>query len=180
VDTLEALGGEASVAELATQLGKPADGLYYHLRLLSRGGLLLEIKGQSRAGRDERRYRVHSTPRKKRPAPPLELVYEPENRANRKQVCRVVQSMLRITHRDFVRAMDSTDVVVEGPARELWAARGKGWVDATELEEMNTLLARLSHLLRRSRKGPGDRLVSLCFVLAPVPAKPARRKTAKE
>ena len=38
VDTIEALGGEAAVAELAAQLGRSSDGLYYHLRHLVRGG----------------------------------------------------------------------------------------------------------------------------------------------
>src|SRR3954468_6585211 len=43
VDTLAALGGEAGVASLAEQLGRPADGLYYHLRALVTGGLVAEL-----------------------------------------------------------------------------------------------------------------------------------------
>jgi DNA-binding transcriptional ArsR family regulator len=42
-----------SVRELATKLEKPADRLYYHLRLLERHGL---IKGVDDAARGERRY----------------------------------------------------------------------------------------------------------------------------
>jgi DNA-binding transcriptional ArsR family regulator len=42
VDTLEALGSAVTVAELAAALGRPADGLYYHLRQLSDGGLIEE------------------------------------------------------------------------------------------------------------------------------------------
>ena len=42
VDTLAMLGGEASVAALAEQLGRPADGLYYHLRLLEQHELIVE------------------------------------------------------------------------------------------------------------------------------------------
>lgn len=45
VDTLAALGGEAGVANLADQLGRPADGLYYHLRALVLGGLVEELPG---------------------------------------------------------------------------------------------------------------------------------------
>ena len=56
VDTLEALGGEASVAELAAEVGRAADGLYYHLRLLVRGGLIDELAGDGE-GRLEQRQR---------------------------------------------------------------------------------------------------------------------------
>ena len=42
VDTLEALGEAVTVAELAARLGRPADGLYYHLRQLADGGLIEE------------------------------------------------------------------------------------------------------------------------------------------
>src|SRR5580700_2825202 len=42
VTTIQALGGAATVAELAAQLGRPADGLYYHLRALVKGRLLEE------------------------------------------------------------------------------------------------------------------------------------------
>ena len=52
IDTLEALGGEATVAELAAQLGRPADGLYYHLRQLAAGGLIVEEESA-----EGRRYR---------------------------------------------------------------------------------------------------------------------------
>ena len=42
VDTVEALGGDAAVADIAAQLGRPADGIYYHLRRLVDGGVLRE------------------------------------------------------------------------------------------------------------------------------------------
>ncbi len=53
VDTVEALGS-ASVAELAEQLGRPADGLYYHLRQLAAAGLLVE-----EATAEGKRYSAH-------------------------------------------------------------------------------------------------------------------------
>src|SRR5215468_3321101 len=62
-DTLEALGGVATIAELAEQLGRPADGLYYHVELMRRAGLLVAAPvGKSRAGRSERRYRIPGAP----------------------------------------------------------------------------------------------------------------------
>jgi DNA-binding transcriptional ArsR family regulator len=176
IDTVEALGGEASVAELAQQLGRPADGLYYHLRLLCKAGLLDEVAGRNQAGRGERRYRIAGRPRSKAP---LRLVYQPADRKNRVAVRRVVDGMLRIAGRDFAAAIATPTVVVDGPRRELWAARGKGWVGADDLEEINRLLQRLTDMLRQPRRGAGDQLFSMCFVLAPVAARPQRRSPAR-
>ncbi len=169
VDTLQALGGSASIGEIATQLGRPADGLYYHLRLLVRHGLVEEL---SDAGRATRRYRIRGPQ-----GAVLRLRYRDGGRAGRgaQAVGRVIDGMLQIAGRDFHAALGEPDVVVEGEMRELWAARSKGWVNDRELAEINRLLVRLNDLLHRPRRAGRDRLASLCFVLAPVKAQPKRR-----
>jgi DNA-binding transcriptional ArsR family regulator len=163
VDTLEVLGGAVTVAELAAQLGRPADGLYYHLRQLADGGLIEE-----EATPDGKRYRTRTGDR-------LRLRYRPGATANAQAVGRVAASVLRIAGRDFARALADADSVVEGPLRQLWAARGKGWVGSSELAEINRLLTRLMELLQKPRTRQRDRLIALAWVLAPVDAKPARR-----
>jgi hypothetical protein len=173
VDTIESLGGVATIAELAEQLGRPADGLYYHVEILRRAGLLVPApRVRSRAGRSERRFQTPTTAGKK-----LGLVYRPRDPRNAAAVRGVVGGMLRIARRDFDRAL-AGDVAVEGTQRELWAARGTGWVSDAELAEINRLLVQLSDHLRRPRGGPRQRLVSLCYVLAPMTARPKRRPTA--
>ena len=164
IDTLETLGGDASVAELASQLGRPADGLYYHLRQLAAAGLIIE-----EATADGKRYRPRSR------AEGLRLRYRPGATANAKAVGDVAASVLRIAGRDFKRALADPETRAEGPLRELWAARGKGWVGPTELAEINRLLTRLTTLLRRPRSATRDRLIVLSWILAPIAAKPARR-----
>ena len=166
VDTLESLGGEASVAELAAQLGRPADGLYYHLRQLAEGGLLVET-----ATPEGRRYRTR-LPEGER----LRLRYKPGKNANAKAVGDVAASVLRVAGRDFKRAIADPDAVAEGALRELWAARNKGWVGDVELAEINRLLMRINMLLHRPRTTTRNRLVALSWILAPVDAKPARRE----
>jgi len=101
VDTLESLGGEATVAELAAQLGRPADGLYYHLRQLAEGGLLVET-----ATPEGRRYRTR-VPEGER----LRLRYRPGKNANAQAVGDVAASVLRVAGRDFKRAIADPDAV---------------------------------------------------------------------
>lgn len=162
VDTLESLGGEADVAAVAAQLGRPADGLYYHFELLRKGGLLERVGEESRG----RRYRVGAAKGTK-----LKLDYA----TSRRDVGRVIDRTLQIARRDFHAALDDAGVVVEGEARELWAGRAKGWVDARGLAEINRALSRIQEVLAGPRRGGRDRLVSVAFVLAPVRVKPARR-----
>lgn len=166
VDTLEALGGNAPVAAIAAALGRPSDGLYYHLRILVKGGLLEELPD---AG-DGRRYRTRA-----RPSERLRLRYEPGRTPNARAVTRVIGGMLRTTKRDFEAALADPDVVTEGPRRALRASRVKGWVSPADLAELNRLQARAMALLRHDRE-PGDaQLMSLTWVLAPVRARPSRR-----
>jgi hypothetical protein len=102
------------------------------------------------------------------------IAYRPREPRNAAAVRGVVGGMLRIARRDFDRALTG-DVTVTGPHRELWAARGTGWVSDAELAEINRLLVRLTGHLRKPRGGARQRLISLCFVVAPMTARPTRR-----
>ena len=164
VDTLEALGEAASVAELAAALGRPADGLYYHLRRLCAAGLVREIEAP-----DGNRYRMNADER-------VRLRYRPGATANADAVRRVAASILRVAGRDFDRAIADRRSVADGDRRELWAARGKGWVSAKDLAEINHLLARLDGLLRQPRSRQRDRLIALAWVLAPVEERAPRKR----
>lgn len=172
VDTIEALGGDAAVADIAAHLGRPADGIYYHLRRLVDSGVL-------RAGDDPgdgrgRRYGT-SARRGKR----VHLKYGRESRSDQATVARVVAGLLRTAERDFGRALRSGAAQGEGALRDLWASRLKGWVGDADLREINRLLARLSQLLQQPRDPRRERLVTLAWVLAPIDDRPLRRQPAR-
>lgn len=167
VDTLAALGGEASVAVLAEQLGRPADGLYYHLRALVRGGLVREVDATSG---DERRYGLAGEG-----DAPLRLAYDVGPHGNVKEVGGFARGLLQIAGRDFDEALRTEGVAVDGPRRELWASRNKGWLGPDDLAEVNALLERLSVLTSQPRAPGRERLMSCAFVLAPVNPRPKRR-----
>lgn len=167
VDTLAAVGGQASAATLAAQLGRHADGLYYHLRLLCKAGLVRELKG---APGTERQYRLAGAGQA-----PLRLAYRPRSKAGAAALRKFVHGLLQVAGQDFSEALDMPGVVVEGAQRELWAARNKAWLSAAELAEANALLERLCDLMSRPRAPERDRLVSCAFVLAPVAPQAIRR-----
>lgn len=168
VDTIEALGGEADIATVAAELGRPADGLYYHFDQLARGGLL-----QSAGTDGPRRYRVGDTPGTR-----LQLDYQ-SSVDNLAALERVVGRLLQSSRREFGAALHDPATVTEGKRRELWAGRTTGWLDAAGLARVNALLTEIQHELHRPRQPGCDRLYSVAFVLAPIAAEGPRRAARK-
>lgn len=167
VDTLSALGGEASIADLAMQLGRHADGLYYHLKILCKARLVVAA---GTAGDDERRYRLAGDATQ-----PLRLAYRTGSGANVKALRKFAHALLQVAEEDFGAALDMEGVRTEGPHRQLWAARNKAWLSKDELAEANQILERLCTLMSRPRTPERDQLLSCVFVLAPHAALPKRR-----
>lgn len=166
VDTLAALGGEAGVASLAEQLGRPADGLYYHLRALVAGGLVEELPSEG----GERRFRLVGGG-----DGPLRLSYDLGPNGNAAELRAFIHGLLQIADRDFQAALGRSDTVVAGPARTLWASRNKGWLAAADVAEVNALLARLGELTSQPKADGREQLLSLAFVLSPTEARTKRR-----
>jgi len=147
--------GRASVREIAAALGRPADGLYYHLRALARGGLVAAAGTRSRGGRDEALYRTA--------APVLMIRHVPDNAGD---VSTVVGSMLRLGIRDFRRAAASGRARTQGDRRELWALRATGWLSPDDVAGVNRRIQGLHDALVRTR-GRG-RLFAVTILLTPL------------
>jgi len=167
VDTLASLGGQATVAALSEQLGRHADGLYYHLQLLIEAGLIQERSGDT----GERTFHLPG-----KGHAPLRLAYDLASDDSTDALRAYVKGLLQVAERDFDGAMGAPDVAVEGKRRQLWAARNKGWVSESDLAEANALLERLCELMSQPRDGSRDRLMSFAFVLAPTFARGKRRQ----
>lgn len=171
LSTIEAMDGAVTVAELAERLGRPADGLYYHLRALVRGGLLHEI-----AAAGIRRFRSTVSPGER-----TRLRYTPGATANARAVGRVAAGMSRLSQRDFERALNSKESVAEGLSRELWVARIRGWVDEADLKRINHHLGQIVDLLhRRKQPDAARKLVALHWILAPIDARSMRRQASTQ
>lgn len=168
IDTVQSLG-VCSVAEIARQLGRHADGLYYHINSLSRVGLLDRAGTRRSQGRTEALYTTRS------PKHTMQLHYDPGDPKNVDCVLGVVAGMLRMTERDFANAY-RPDAVTEGPERNLWAARIKGWLSDEDLHEVNRLIGELGAIFDRPRAPGRDRLHAFTFVHLAIPARSVRRE----
>lgn len=167
-DTLASLGGEATVATLAEQLGRPADGLYYHLQLLVDGALVHERQGDN----GERIFTLAGGGRA-----PLRLSYDLGSDEASRALASYLKGLLHVAESDFLAGLKLGAIEVEGRRRRLWAARNKGWLNQAELEEANALLERLCELLSHPRDAFRNVPMSLAFVLAPTAIRQRRRSS---
>lgn len=156
-DVLEQMG-TVSVAELAVVLGRPADGLYFHLRALTRAGLVRTAGQRVRSGRAEVLYRTVK--------PEVQVGYDLQDAANRDAVSAIVASMLRLTNRDFRRSLQGGQVVVSGAQRELWALRKVGRLSRAEVTRLNRRIRDLAKSVSAPRGG--GRLYAVTVVLTPL------------
>jgi predicted transcriptional regulator len=167
VDVLSRMG-KASLAEIAAVLGRPADGLYYHVRLLVRVGLVFPAGSRTQAGRPEALYRAV--------APQLALPYKSSPKGHVRAVTAIVSSMLRLGIRDFRRASSRPGYRLRGPRRDLWALRTTGWLAPDEVEDVNTRILRLSRAV--SQPQARGRLYAITILLTPLDHG-ARRKAGR-
>lgn len=156
--------GPASASALSRMVGRPADGLYYHLRELLRVGLVREAGSVDGGGRRAVLYRAaHQEPA---------LRHDVGPGGNSPDVTSIVASMLRLGIRDFKRATALQGVRTREPGRELWALRVTGRLDPADLKEVN----RKIHGLRRAVGNAGSgKLYAITILLAPLEHR-ARRK----
>ena len=147
-----------SLAELGGLLGRPADGLYYHVRVLERSGLIEPAGERRSAGRREALYRAVASQ--------FALRYAPAPARHARAVNGVVGAMLRLGARDFRRALHRAGTGLDGPDRDLWALRTTGWLRPADVRRVNRLIRTLAEFTARRR--PPGRLYALSVLLTPL------------
>ena len=157
VDVLPRMG-TVSVAELAAALGRPADSLYFHLRILQRVGLIRSAGSRRAARRREALFRAVG--------PELSLSYRPGKKGNAKEVHPIIASMLRLGIRDFRNAFQDADASVSGPHRELWALRRTAWLSRSQITRVNRYIHKLMREMATPRRN--GRLYAVTLVLTPL------------
>jgi len=174
IDVLAQMG-TVSVAELARTVGRPADTLYYHLRILKKAGLVIDCGSRMIQSRREALYRARN----------LNIDYQAARQKNAGALTAVASSMLRLGIRDFKEAVRNEEVVVSGNHRELWAARKTGLLTKKNVGDINESIKKLlSSVLPRSNTG---QLYGITILLTPLnrhrrprAKKASRQKRASE
>jgi DNA-binding transcriptional ArsR family regulator len=164
VDVLPRMG-TVSVAELAAALGRPADALYFHLRILERVGLIRRAGSRPATRRRETLFRAVG--------PELSLSYQPGKKGNAREVNAIIASMLRLGIRDFRNAFQDFRSVVSGAHRELWAARRTAWLSRSQIARVNRYIHRLMREMAAPRRD--GRLYAVTLVLTPLARQPRSR-----
>ena len=159
LDRLEALG-PSSVAELADSLDLPADGLYYHVRLLERRGLLAPQERRSTNGPPETVYALV--------APRWHIDYDLDDARNVKALRKLTGALLRRAGKDFDEGLEHDAAVTRGARRNLWSLRLEARLTADDLTELNGHLESILSILRRPADGRRGRLCALSWLLAPL------------
>jgi len=164
--------GPTTVAELSARFARPADRLYYHVRLLLRAGLLVPMRTTGDVGRSGAQFDV--------PGRPMVLEYAAGS-AHRRALTRVADALLRTARRDFAREAHQAANRVDGARRELWAGRTEALLEPEEIEALNTHLTGIINLMGRTHGRPSSRAREFQFswVLSPAARSSAGRSRGK-
>ena len=157
VDALHVLG-RASIAEVADLVGRPADALYYHFRLLTKVGLVVPTGSVPRGRRSEERYETVGER--------LKLDLDPMGDDDFEALDRIVGSSLRLVQRELHTSYENGLVRYGGPRRNTWFGRIKGWLTD---EQLGVVQERIEAILDQVA-GPRSDSASLhafTFVLSP-------------
>ena len=157
LDVLARLG-PVSVAELGATLGRPADGLYYHVRALQRLGLVRSAGTRRSGRREEALFRASASQ--------FAIRYPATAAGRSRAVVPIVSAMLRLGTRDFRRALADERTRFEGPAREVWALRTTGWLTEAQLRRVNGRVRDLA--AATTRRDPAGRLYAVTVLLTPL------------
>lgn len=157
--------GSQSARDLAAYLGRPVSGLYHHIDLLERAGLLRQIATRATSRRPEKVYALASEQLSSRSAV--------QSRAGRSALAKVARRFLIASARSVADALNADAGVTEGPSRDTAVRRIQVRLDRRALAQFNSELDRL---LERTQANSGARGKGIELTIGLAPA--SRKKSA--
>jgi len=170
VDQLANVGAK-SIRELAKLVGAKPSALYHHMELLQKVGLIEEAGTRVVNRRQEQLYKTLGT--KLKYDLPIE---KPEARNIFK---RLGSAQCRQTDRDFARGVQSDNVVIDGPDKNLLIFRLVGAPDQEALAKINSHIESIAALMWESA-GQDNPLIVLSTMMSPVPCPKGESTTEPE
>lgn len=155
--------GPSTVSELAESMGRPADGLYHHIHVLERGGLVEQI-GTAPAPSGRRSEAVYGLTGHK-----IRLSIQPEHFDRRS---RATKAVFNKVHRLLDRAFRLPKFTE--PEQRVFVRSNTGVLSGGQERRLHELLEEIESIFRDAREQPVDvereegQRVTTLFVIAPV------------
>ncbi len=160
-----------SLAELGRAMGRPADGLYHHARLLSRAGLIVRAVPVD-ASADPRAEAVYRLPATK-----IRFDANPAAGRSAAPIRKMMAGLCRMTDRGLAHVIDAGIPVGDGSAKQVWARAETAWLTEAALAEVNEHFAAIDAIFERGRRVRAGRLFQCSLFLYPV-VRAARKSDA--
>ena len=151
--------GDCTVNEIARHLGRSAESLYYHLRILQQAGLVQATGQQSSGTRSETVYRL----RAKR----VRVDATVRTRGFKASLGKIAGTLLRFAERCYQRAIQDDATVIKGDHREVRLIQVSARLSHSRVIELNRKLLELESFLESADDPREDRRFVLTMVLSP-------------
>jgi len=149
--------GQASISEIANQLGKPAASLYRHIDKLVEVGLLVEDGTKSTARRDAKVY--SST---------LEFFrYADRDIDMVDAISGFARASLKETGKQLTRTFERGDAVLPVPGRDTFIGSPSGWLDPDEIGELNEHIDAIIALMANKPRREGTKRITISMGMYP-------------
>jgi DNA-binding Lrp family transcriptional regulator len=166
VDRLRMLG-PSPVPRIAEALDRPADGLYHHIRILQRAGIIRKVSEERVATRLQAIYSIA--------AKDVRLPIERSDARTAGHLVRITGSLFRTAERGVAAALRTGGLTRSGPDRDLWCRIHTVKIDARRLNRLNALLAQVEQEIDAGKSSDGTpvdgRTMSFVIALWPVVAR---------
>ncbi len=159
-------GGEPlAIADMAALMGRTAGSLYHHVGILERAGLLRRTGTRPKG----KRYEALFLPAASR----FDLATGKRDRISGELALNTMSAAFRMAERDLESAIRRSDVVTEGPARNVLASRLHLRASPRLLAGINRHLDAIEKLVnaeagRNAQPSPSDQHLSLTLALLPL------------
>lgn len=166
--------GPCSIADVARDTGRPADGLYRHVSVLVKSGFLVEAGTRAARRNVERIYDAaaddFAAPRVPRRASSDE----------RETIVRTAEALAKSTIRALRTSAASGRIHCERDARNFTIVHFTSWLTPARFEELRALVARMAAVLERGRADRTGEPYEFFAIASPVTRRPGPAPAARQ
>jgi len=171
VDALQA-SGPSSIADLATELGRAPDSLYYHVRRLEAVGLVVRRGTRSTARNEEALFDT--------PGARMRIERDTGSPRESGDLLAVIAAVLRLAKRDLSTAFARGLARYGGARRNTWGGRVKGWLTPAEVRAAGEHIEALTEIFATAKRRPGAGLHAVTWLLTPLQPTQRTRNNRQE